>query len=609
VAVINGALLFLFLSALRIEKALQQGASASLAAWVAPTLLDLGLAVSFASLWCFAGLAPAGRCQLLSRVAVAAACGLLYLLALVDHEFLLRTGTRLDASLIPYALLHLRELSGLLATALDGLFARRLAATGLCFGLGVLQAWRPRRETVTATREHAWVGLAVGVTVLLVGTVHVREDRSPAMRGVTSLLSDGIGALIIGAPSSLPVTDQIYSPPTLVGGAERRPNIVLVILESTRADMVVPSVMPFLAGLAEESVVFDEVYTPLPHTTKALVAILCGMYPIPGRSLRESVPGGLPLKCLPPLLHSLGYRSVFLQTAAGSFENRGSLVQNIGFQNWVAREALAQRGFESVGYFGMDEFAMLEPAISWIRQVEDRPFLITLLTSVSHHPYQTPGRGVPDPAEQEFEHYKTTLRHADRFVGELYRRLGELRPLDDTVFIVLGDHGEAFGEHVRRQHDVVPYEEGLRVPLLLKGPGLGPPRHEAGLRSLLDLLPTLLDLLGADWHGLLPGESLLSSEGHDFVAASCWYDRYCMSLRRGPLKFVFHYHRAPMEVFDLRRDPEERDNIAGTLPPEMIQDARFQMLTLQGMIDLYYRTEVVAKARNASGANPPPRSP
>ena len=93
----------------------------------------------------------------------------------------------------------------------------------------------------------------------------------------------------------------------------------------------------------------------------------------------------------------------------------------------------------------------------------------------------------------EFQAYLNTITYFDGVLAELFRLLDERGFLKNTVVLLVGDHGEAFGEHGKRQHDDVLWEEGVHVPLLLHGPRdlVGPPRRVGGLRQLMDLVPTI----------------------------------------------------------------------------------------------------------------------
>lgn len=591
-ALAQGALLFLFLGVQRVEKALAMRQRLGPLAWVLLLLPELGAVLLLESPWLLA----AGVRTRLGRalwwgglVLVHAAA---YAVAIVEHAFFLETGGRLRADLALYALDHFRTLAGLIATGVDTSFLARLLLAALSLGLALSLARR------LAMRWTPWLAmLALGAGGLLTALPALSRE-TPASALVDFF--DVRPRIDPELAASLPPPPPIYEAPRLAttspaaapAPGARRPNVVLLILESTRADVVEPWAAPEFAGhtpalsaIAHQSLVFEDVYASVTHTSKALVGILCGMYPRLAMPIDESLEGNLPLACLPHLLGGLGYRTAFMQTAWGRFENRPGLLRNLGYQDVAVQETLARPGFEKIGYFGMDEFAMLEPALQWVDGAGGRPFFLTLLTVVAHHPYVVPS-GAARPGT---EPYLAAIAHQDRFAGELLRGLEARGRLDDTLLVVLGDHGEAFGEHLRLQHDAVPYEEGVKVPLLIRGPAwLGPPRRIGGLRHQIDLLPTVLEILGVPWEGLLPGRSLLTTDGHERVFSSCWYTDYCAGMRSGTTKVVSHYNRQPLEVFDLARDAGERRDLAPSMAAAELAAAEREVVQWKRSVDAFW---------------------
>jgi arylsulfatase A-like enzyme len=606
-ALINGALLLLLLFGFRLETVVALRLDLGAADWALSFLPDVGAVALIESLFLLAARAPAPAAAAIWRLGFVPVHLLLYVIALIEHQFFLHTGTHVDAGLVAYALGNLSSLWGLLGTGLDLGLVPRVAAAALCFGLG-WREWRGGDEPSAALSTAAPALLLCGS----LGLVAV----SPEVDGAAGALSSGMFLDFLRGGSGDPQdsrawlaahVEPAYERPTLVdAGVVRRPDIFLLILESMRADVVSTDASagagptPFLSRFGQDALVYESVYTTVPHTSKALIGILCGMYPVLVMPIVESVPGQLPLECAPHILRELGYSTAFMQTALGEFENRPGLAANLGFEEWTVQEDLGG-DFERTGYFGMDEFAMLEPALDWVERHAGQPRFLTLLTVTTHHPYHVPGGPPPDEA-QAFEHYQAAVAHVDRFAGELYDRLREQGALENALFIVVGDHGEAFAEHLRRQHDVVPYEEGIRVPLMMRGPEwLGAPRRVGGLRSHIDLLPTLLEVLGARWSGRLPGRSLLSTEGHEAVLASCWYDNYCLALRSGNLKYVFHYGRRPAELFDLAADPRELHDLSASMPDALREAIERRMLTYRFSMDAYYRAHAPRRRAAAPG--------
>jgi len=146
---------------------------------------------------------------------------------------------------------------------------------------------------------------------------------------------------------------------------------------------------------------------------------------------------------------------------------------------------------------------------------------------------------------------------------EQYKELGLY---EETIFVVFGDHGEAFGEHGRYGHENVPYEESLRVPLLIHAPGWfeGSERAE-GLSNLTDVLPTVIEMLGYELkNGNYPGYSLLHALPEDrTLMFSCFYEDTCLASIEGSEKYIHYFDKRPDEFFDLSEDPLEQENLAG----------------------------------------------
>jgi lipoteichoic acid synthase len=374
-------------------------------------------------------------------------------------------------------------------------------------------------------------------------------------------------------------------------------NVVIVILESTRAQSTTPynedlDTTPFLAELARESLVFERAYTVVPHTSKALVASLCGVPPPLDTARTESEPGIIPARCIADLLKERGYRTVFFQSATKDFERRPQLVDNLGYEDFFATEDMSKFGFEATNYFGYEDNIMLEPSRKWLEKNGDEPFLATYLTATGHHQYVVPDRyGKKRFVEdEELNRYLNTMRYQDFFVRNLVDQYKDLGLYEDTTFIIFGDHGEGFDEHGLKQHDNTIYNEGLHIPLIIHQPG----RWEDGrwiepAVNELDILPTVADLLGYRiGGGTYPGASMLTPPENRTLRASCYHVHTCLASITNDKKYIYHYGNQAEEYFDLARDPHERHNIIERLSEEKIEALRKDLLTWEGRIEASY---------------------
>ena len=448
--------------------------------------------------------------------------------------------------------------------------ALAIAVSALCFGFAFLP---PLAEDYTAFGRANVVNMAMSVhDVRVTAGLEAAIDRRP--------LYD----------LRLVEKEQVEEGPR---------NLAIIVLESTRAQSMTVydpqmETTPFLAELAEHSTVADRAYSTVPHTSKALVAMLCGLEPRLRMPITEAMPEGLPARCIAELLGEQGYRSVFLQTATERFEDRPGLVENMGYDDFIPLERMNQRGYEPANYFGPEDAIMLPYSREWLEEHGEEPFFATYLTLTPHHDYLAPeqryGRHhfVDD---DELNRYKNTLYYVDQFTRELMEQYQELGLYDDTLFVIMGDHGEAFGEHGRTQHDNVIWEEGLHVPLIIYDPTRPEAERVRYPVSQIDVAPTVFEWMGYDVEGTeYPGKPIWDSHQDRAVFSHCWYERRCMARIGYRLKYIDHFGQRGPEVYDLHDDPLETNNLADQKYEE-IREWRAEVYGWRESVNALYREE------------------
>jgi lipoteichoic acid synthase len=209
----------------------------------------------------------------------------------------------------------------------------------------------------------------------------------------------------------------------------------------------------------------------------------------------------------------------------------------------------------------------------------------------AHHDYVVPDRygKMKFSDKKELNKYLNTVRYQDFFMRNLFEQYKELGLYEDTIFIVLGDHGEGFDEHGLKQHDNVIYDEGLHIPFLIHDPR----RPEAGTIEApvdeLDVLPTVADLLGYEIRGgTYPGASMLVPIEERTLMASCYHERTCLASIKGDEKYIYHYGNKGEEYFDLSEDPRERNNIIEQQDDEEIKALRNDLLAWEARVRASY---------------------
>ena len=167
------------------------------------------------------------------------------------------------------------------------------------------------------------------------------------------------------------------------------------------------------------------------------------------------------------------------------------------------------------------------------------------------------------PDQYELERYLNVLHETDRHLGRLFDTVRRLKLDQDTLIVVIGDHGQAFGyPHNTYIQGRTMYEEDVHVPLMFWSPR----RYQMATRSKtvgsqVDLAPTIAELAGvpaaADWQGRSLFDTTRSSRAYFYVAE----DHFTLGLREGNWKYIFALREGVEELYDLDKDPDEQHNL------------------------------------------------
>jgi arylsulfatase A-like enzyme len=411
-----------------------------------------------------------------------------------------------------------------------------------------------------------------------------------------------------------------YDPPYLAGreqiaalAAGPRANVVIIVMESTRRDVTSlagapsPATTPNLVELAHDGLEMSAARAVIPHTSKSLFSILCGRPPLMQNALVELF-DVIAVQCLPTVLRAAGWRTAFFQSSVGGFEDRPRLAHKLGFERFAAWEDIQG---EPIGYLASDDESLAAPLDAFVAEAPDRPFLAVLLTSGTHHPYRLSKRAAARadesgaPTRSPRDSYLRLVEAEDALIGQVLADLAARGLRDRTIVVALGDHGEGFGEKGTRQHDNNFYEEGLRVPWVMAGPGIAHRLIDTDV-SLMDVTPTVLGALGTalapESAAATPARDLLSTPVAELEARpavfSCWFDARCRGFVNRGRKVVFVPEANRAFLYDLAGDPEERD------PRKLDDELRALLAQAHRVIDAH-RTPVWPDARAAMDDLPP----
>jgi hypothetical protein len=351
-------------------------------------------------------------------------------------------------------------------------------------------------------------------------------------------------------------------------------NVVIIHLESTGARYLRPygaaeDPMPRLTALCNQGILFENAYTTYPETIKSFFAVHCATFPALD-SEAEAYQHVRP-PSLAGELAAAGYRCGLFHSGRFGYLGMEEVIRNRSFDTL---EDAGSIGGQRNSSFGIDEESTVRRMLTWIDSLPAaQRFFLTYMPIAGHHPYATPGDG-PFPVEQEIDRYRNALHYADAALGQLIHGLQQRGLFNNTLFIICGDHGEAFGQHDGNfGHVLFIHDENVRVPDLIVAPGLITDTVRVRrVASLADTAPTVLDLLGLPQPGGWQGGSLL--DPHSRLALFCTdYSLAFVGLRDRRWKLIHELDSGRSELFDLENDPDETTDV-GKSHPELVEAYR-----------------------------------
>jgi len=348
-------------------------------------------------------------------------------------------------------------------------------------------------------------------------------------------------------------------------------NLLLITLDTTRADRLgaygfKAAHTPNLDRLAREGIQFDNGRTSVPLTLPAHSTLLTGREP-PAHQVRNN--GTYILRpeetTLAEVFKAAGYST---QALIAAYVLEGKFGLNQGFDDYDDMLDIKDLSGNYRSEIPADR--VYAKFLRWLERSPKSPFFCWVHFYDPHAPYQAPRRWAdifPDDS------YSGELAFMDEYIGRIVQTLKERGLLKRTLVVVVGDHGEGFGEHAESGHGVFCYDEMLRVPLFFYRPGLlAEKRIVSRPVGLVDLLPTILAMYRLPLPAAVQGRSfapLLAASGE---VAESDAGRYFESMQgmeemnwapltgilRGSLKYI---SLPEPELYDLQADPGERRNL------------------------------------------------
>ncbi len=391
-----------------------------------------------------------------------------------------------------------------------------------------------------------------------------------------------------GEESGLQPAGSMYTHPSRtvkwLPGKNTQPwNVIFFVMESvgTRyafdTDSGHPMPMPFLYQMSKEGWYLRNHYTAANISNKAIFSLLSGLYDFFNRETF-----GIRSDAQVPSLHNFlaGSHDSFLVTPSPiTWYFPTAFIKNSGLPEIHSYENLnlkIKEEYHSLGhYIGRDEVQTVDFFIQRMNRAKE-PFLGIYLSFAAHLPYFDYGQEyrIREEDGRSINRYYNNLNLLDHMIKRMVDNLNERGLLERTIFVIVGDHGQAFGQHHpdNFMHYRYSYNENLEAPAVLYQPALFKPTIFDAPTSHVDLLPTLLDAMRVPYDpALFDGESLFQNKLKRKYLFFYGYEESISCLDMNRIKVQYSLKKNRCQAFDLKVDPEEKHPLECASFPSQIE--------------------------------------
>lgn len=270
-------------------------------------------------------------------------------------------------------------------------------------------------------------------------------------------------------------------------------NLVIILEESLGADYVGAlggkPITPKLDALASQGIWFENMFATGTRSVRGIEAVITGFTPTPARSVVKLGKSQTGFFTVAQLLSAQGYGTSFIYGGEAQFDNMRRFFVNNGFKDIVD-----EKDYNDPVFFGSwgasDEDLFAEAHARFNSYADDQPFFSLVFTSSNHSPFEFPD-GRIELVGSEKNTVDNAVKYADYALGEYIEKARNSRYWDNTIFLIVADHSDkVFGS------EPVPIKR-FHVPALILGADIKPTRYSQ-VASQIDLMPTLLSLMGVD---------------------------------------------------------------------------------------------------------------
>jgi len=390
----------------------------------------------------------------------------------------------------------------------------------------------------------------------------------------------------------------------------RDTNIVICVLDAARPDHMgcygyPRNTTPTIDKLAAQSLVFENHFAAATYTETSTASLFTSQHPYTHLVLATTGSIGKSSFTLARGLAEVGYSTALFSSNPFVAAKEGMAPD---FQEVYGLDEVAPDATQGEARYAPEH--LLRSFDGWLRRSQTKPFFAYLHLLVPHVPYHAPDRfttlfqgktppdyrpedyhpgryGVPIGAQSQshpalpewINLYDANMRYADWAVEQIAGALKKAAIFDSTLLIITADHGEAFGEHGYTMHAGAIHSEVSHIPLIIRFPGNRRVARISRLTQNTDLLPTILELVGAEYPRdsvegsplvtVLPGQA---AKRRDYVFTyarpdqSCPLDTSKYMVRGEDYSLLLYENGKWRALYDLKADPGEKHNIIADQP-------------------------------------------
>ena len=356
-------------------------------------------------------------------------------------------------------------------------------------------------------------------------------------------------------------------------------NVIVIVCESISTQFLSLygskfKTWPRLEAEAAHSLVFNNYYSHVTDTANSLVTLTLSQYPpLTWREATAEHPQR-PGTAVAEVLKARAYRKAFITAQYNEWAHQDVFLKDRGYDVvWDAKDS----GCPELSSWAVEDRCMVDMILKFIDTDRSAPFFVFSWTQETHHPYEPAttwqevdflnGDRTYGGMSWDLGRYLNAVLETDRQLGRLLDGLRERGLADDTLVIITGDHGEAFGiPHKNYGHSGKVYQEDVQVPFLIWNPKLYSGQTSGAIGGHVDLNPTLLDSLGIAPPSSWQGRSLLDRSRPQRAYFYGAIHDYLFGVREGNYKYIFNATAGREELYDLSLDGQEQTNIAPQHP-------------------------------------------